>query len=231
MSQRLLGIILMGALAVGAAGCSDSTGADGTVPVTVSLRIDGTAPAAAAIDGAALVLAGPIDPSEVTSLVVNVTGLSFLSCSTDCAGSDADPDSDCCGQWYNVSVGDAPVPIDLMALPTEENNPLVIASGKLPIGEYQRIRINVGEALIWFSTDQSKGQALFPANPDPTLDEGYPVTVPSGRLNTNVGLTVEDDGTGVAVEVSLVFDPNMTFQNVHTTGSGKVILTPQFRLF
>ena len=118
----------------------------------------------------------------------------------------------------------------VMALPTEDDSVFVLAEGELPIGEYQRIRINVGEALIWFATDQSKGQAAFPANPDPDVDEGYPVTVPSGRLNTNVGLTVEDDGTGIAVPVSLVFDPNMTFKNVHTTGSGKIILTPQFRM-
>jgi hypothetical protein len=45
-----------------------------------------------------------------------------------------------------------------------------------------------------------------------------------------VGLNIEDDGAGAPVPVSLVFDPAMTFNNVHTTGSGKVILTPQFRL-
>lgn len=224
MSQKLLGLAVLGTLAVGATACSDTSGTNGTVPVTVTMQIDGAALAASAFDGAALLLAGPIDASEVDSLFVEVTGLSFLYCDSTCMADTTDLDDDCCGEWHDVSVaGDTW--IDLMHLPMDVDSAVVIASGDLPIGEYQRIRINVGGAFIWFNTEQSTGQEVF------MVDQEYGVTVPSGRLNTNVGLTVEDDGTGMPVPVNLVFDPAMTFQNVHTTGSGKVILTPQFRLF
>lgn len=222
--KKLLGIALMGTLAAGATACSDTSGVNGTVPVTVSMQLDGSAFAAAAYDGAALLLAGPIDASEVDSLWVEVTGLSFLSCDSACMADTTDVNDDCCGEWQHLSLA-SPVVIDLMALPADADSAFVIASGDLPIGEYQRIRISVANASIWFNTDQSTGPTDFLAG------EWHDVTVPSGRLNTNVGLTVEDDGTGLPVPINLVFDPNMTFQNVHGTGSGKVILTPQFRLF
>jgi len=231
MSQKLLRIAVLGTLAVGAAACSDTAGVTATAPVAVSLKIDGSALASSALDGTALLSMGRINASEVDSLFIEVTGLSFLSCDSTCpdAGTnpmngDANPENDCCGEWITLPL-DAPAWIDLMALPADADSAFVIASGDLPIGEYQKIRINVSGAFIWFNTDQSKGQEQF------LPDTEYGVTVPSGRLNTNVGLTVEDDGTGVPLAVNLVFDPGMTFQNVHTTGSGKVILTPQFRLF
>lgn len=240
--KRFLGIALAAGL-ISATACTDSSGVNETAPVTVSMQIDGSALASAGFDGTALLSMGGINPGEVGALLVEVTGLSFLSCDADCADPDPDPDPDpnsdpdpdpdpdpdeCCGYWTHLPLEES-VTIDLMALPTEEDGAFVIASGDLPIGEYQKVRISVGVAEIWFNTDQSKGQAEFLPNVYPD-DPGYPVTVPSGRLNTNVGLTVEDDGTGVPLEVSLVFDPAMTFNNVHTTGSGKVILTPQFRL-
>ena len=222
--KKLLGIALLGTLAAGATACSDTSGVNGTVPVTVSMQLDGSALAAAAYDGAALLLAGPIDATEVDSLWVEVTGLSFLSCDSACMADTTDADNDCCGEWHHLTVA-ADTWIDLMALPADADSAFVIASGDLPIGEYRKIRISVGGAFIWFNTEQTTGPENF------FVDTEYGVTVPSGRLNTNVALTVEDDGTGNAVPINLVFDPNMTFKNVHTTGSGKVILTPQFRLF
>lgn len=236
--KRLIGMALVSGLAVSAVACSDTSGVNETAPVSVSLQIDGAALASAGFDGSALLLMGGIDPMEVDSLFVEVTALSFLTCDSDCvADPDPDPDPDpsdpdpnpdpdpaeCCGYWTDLPL-DESVVINLMALPTVDDSVFVLANGELPIGEYQKIRIYVGDATIWFNTDQSKGQAEF------LPDTEYGVTVPSGRLNTNVGLTIEDDGTGLPVPVSLVFDPNMTFNNVHTTGSGKVILTPQFRL-
>jgi hypothetical protein len=224
MSQKLLGVALLGALAVGAAACSDTAGVNGTAEVAVSMRIDGSAVAVSSFDGSALLSMGKLNPSEVDSLFVEVTGMSFLSCDSACMADTTAVDDECCGEWHHLAL-ETPVMIDLMALPADADSAFVIASGDLPIGEYQKIRINVGEASIWLNTYQSKGQEEF------LPDTPYGVTVPSGRLNTNVGLTVEDDGTGLPVAINLVFDPNMTFQNVHTTGSGKVILTPQFRLF
>ena len=242
--KRFLGIALAAGL-VSATACTDSSGVNEMAPVTVSMQIDGSALASAGFDGSALFSMGGISPAEVDSLWVEVTGLSFLSCDSNCADPDPDPDPDpnadpdpdpdeCCGYWTDLPLNQ-PVWIDLMNLPIEDDSVFVLAEGELPIGEYQKIRIGVGDAQVWFNTDQSKGQSDFPAG------EWHDVTVPSGRLNTNVGLTIEDDGTGLPVPVamvpfvkevavSLVFDPAMTFNNVHTTGSGKVILTPQFRL-
>jgi hypothetical protein len=233
--KRHVGMALVLGLAVSAVACSDSSGVHDTAPVSVSMQITGSALASSGFDGTALLSMGGISASEVDSLFVEVTGLAFLSCDSDCVNdpdpdpdpsSDPDPDPDqdeCCGYWTHLPL-DESVVINLMALPTEDDSVFVFAEGELPIGEYQKIRIYVGDASVWFNTDQSKGKAEF------LPDTEYTVTVPSGRLNTNVGLTIEDDGAGAPVPVSLVFDPAMTFQNVHTTGSGKVILTPQFRL-
>jgi hypothetical protein len=187
---------------------------------------------------------GGIAPKDVDSLLVEVTGLSFLSCDVDCQNGNpdsepaSDPDSDpddegCCGYWTHLTV-EPSVVIDLVHLPTADEDGFVIASGKLEIGNYQKIRITVGDAYVRFNQPQKKGQWEIPVDEVTGLSDSIPVTVPSGRLNTNVGLVVGDDGSGgdtpVPEEITLLFDPNMTFKNVHTTGSGKVILTPQFRL-
>jgi hypothetical protein len=111
-----------------------------------------------------------------------------------------------------------PLTVDLLALPSEEDSAVVIASGTLPEGEYERMRFLVSASWIFLNTGATVGNSTF----DP--DVSYEVKVPSGStsgLKTDLSFTVVTD-----TSVNLLFSPIATFENVTATGSGKVILSP-----
>ena len=107
--------------------------------------------------------------------------------------------------------------IDLLHLPLEGQPGLVVGSGSLPPGTYDRARLLVTDGVIWLNTPIVTPQGdTLPAN------TAIPVTFPSGELRVDVDFTVPDGGG----DVPLVFDEDQSFAHIVITGDGKVILTP-----
>jgi hypothetical protein len=151
--------------------------------------------------------------SNVSLLTVTVTGIQCLSTDSALAADSG---------WMDVTL-DTPVTLDLLALPTADSSPVVIASGMLPEGSYTKVRLRVDDAHIMFVDDMTVGNASF------TADTDYLVTIPSGPqtgIKTDVQFDVAADSAGTVIDVPLLFDPAATFVNATATGSGKVILAP-----
>jgi len=110
---------------------------------------------------------------------------------------------------------------------TEDESPLVIASGAVLVGDYASVRLFVDEAVIRFSEAVSLGLSLtFDADFD------YDVSIPSGEetgIKTDAEFSVVADAEGNVNDVGLLFSPGATFLNVTGTGSGEVILAPVIR--
>lgn len=227
MMRKILGLAVAGAVAVGVGACTDSAGLDTMGSVEVTMH-QSAVPLVQIADGVALSgfeAEGKVSPSQVDSLVIMVTGISFLGDSSDVA---TDPDAeDCCGYWIHLGLTD-PVGIDLANLPDETTNPLIIAAGDVPVGMYRMVRLLVGDAYVIFNEPINVGNAQSFAEDTP-----HAVTVPSGMqtgLKTNTDFEVTADGDGNPTEVNLVFDPTSTYNNLHGTGSGKIMLSPIFRV-
>jgi hypothetical protein len=227
MIRKILGLAVAGAVAVGTSACTDSAGPHTTGSVEVTMQ-QSTAPLVQIADGLALTgldAAGKVSPSQVDSLVIMVTSISFLADTSDVA---TDPEAeDCCSYWIHLGLTD-PVWIDLANLPDETTNPLIIAAGDVPVGMYRMVRLLVGDAYVIFNEPIQVGNAA-------SFAEGVPhgVTVPSGAqtgLKTHTDFEVTADGDGNPLEVNLVFDPSSTYNNLHGTGSGKIMLSPIFRV-
>ena len=110
--------------------------------------------------------------------------------------------------------------IDLRNLPTEAEGGIVLASGSVPPGVYDRVRLVVREGFIWLNTEVVTPQGdTLPAN------TAIPVFFPSGALVVDAQLTVPDGGG----DVPLIFDAAQTFAHVIVTGDGRVIVTPVMR--
>jgi hypothetical protein len=217
--RKMIGLILIAA-AVSTAACSDSTGVEGTAPVDVSMRMDGSTLSAAGFAGVfgSSAMEGVV-PSQVDSLFVLVTSVSFLPAESE----DSDSTDSADTEWIFL-VPDTAIRIDLMALPTDDDS--LFVTGELPVGDYRKIRMQVSDAAVWFNETITQG----PATLDPNTE--HPVDVPSGStsgIKTDLGFTVEDDGNATPAAVNLLFDPSLTFSNLHVTGSGKVMLSPVFK--
>jgi hypothetical protein len=158
----------------------------------------------------------PLDRDNVLSLTVVVTAIEFLPVFEGDSTEDG-------GGWISLELSE-PVELDLLALPTEGESPLVIAAGNVEPGDYRNVRLLIGDATIVFDQPFSIGLAEF--------DGEHPVTVPSGAqtgLKTDIAFTVEADGDGNPQDLNLLFDPGITFLNAIATGNGTVILTPVLR--
>jgi hypothetical protein len=110
--------------------------------------------------------------------------------------------------------------LDLVHLPTDSANGLILASGDVPSGDYRHVRLEISDATIWFNTPVTAWNGLtFKA------DTGYSVLIPSAQqtgLKTDAGLTVPDGGG----DVTLIFDTDATIRGALVTGSGKIVVVP-----
>jgi len=121
--------------------------------------------------------------------------------------------------WYTLTVVSGGR-IDLMHLPTETDVALVLATGDVPPGDYQRVRLVVSEGYIWLNTEIVTPQGdTLPAN------TAIPVVFPTGGIMVAVEFTVPEGGG----DIPLVFDAAETFAHVLVTGDGRVIVTPVMR--
>jgi hypothetical protein len=206
------------ALAPAMAACGDSAPALAPVAARISIA-DDISVQRGALDWFASV-SGPavaISPDTVHSLVVVVTEVQFLPVTAD----EADA-----GGWLALTL-DQPVSLDLMALPSESEGGIEIASGQVPVGSYAKVRLLVSGGEIVFD-----GPITLGAAPDFVGGTPYPVTIPSGSqtgLKTDVAFEVTAGADQTANVAHVVFEPGTTFLNVAATGSGRVNLNPVLR--
>jgi hypothetical protein len=218
--DRIFGKLLgLSALAL-VVGCTSSTEADGfgSVRFTFQQQAPPAILLSAGLDEAGWNVEG-VDVGLVSSLEITIADIMVLPVNED-AGDDESP------AWVPVGLTE-PVTLDLRSLPSEEDTPLIIASGQLPIGDYGNVRLMVSAAEVEFTEAITVGQHTFDATPT-----AHTVEIPSvenSGLKTNLRFSVSGDDSGAAVDVGLVFDPEATFLHVVTTGSGKVMLTPVIR--
>jgi hypothetical protein len=126
------------------------------------------------------------------------------------------------GDWYSLEVvGNGR--IDLMHLPGEEGDGLIIAAGEIPPGVYSHLRLFVSEAVIWFNAAiERPNGVLFEA------DVGYEVVIPSvdeTGIKTKLGFEVPEGGG----EIVLVFDTENMMARAIASGSGEIIVAPVLR--
>lgn len=174
---------------------------------------DGSSSTTAPAPATAMADEGRLTTGDISSLMVTVTGVQFLR--ADAAG-DAD------SGWVSVTL-DEPATLDLLALPTADESPLVFASGTVAVGSYKQVRLFVNDAQVTFATDLTVGQATF------TADTEYPVTVPSADqsgIKTDAAFDIVADSEGAVADIPLFFDPSATFLNATITGSGNIMLAP-----
>jgi len=125
--------------------------------------------------------------------------------------------------WFSLAVlGNGRV--DLLDLPTDSSDGILLAAGRLPPGEYVAARLIITSATIWFNdTIPTDSIVLLP-------DTGYTVQLPHRRngamgILTRSGFTVPDDGG----DVLLLFDPDVTIGHVVVTGNGTILIRPVLR--
>lgn len=199
------------------ASCSDGTPSDSDL-VDVEFGIQRTGGSSASILGDVLTSANgeafAIAPDTVASLSLNVESIQVLPL----LNQDAEEDD---GSWITVELAQ-PVPIDLVALPTTGESPLVLATGSLPAGGYTNVRLFISDAVIVFKGPLSLGAAItFEGNIE------HVVTVPSAEqtgIKTDMSFNALEGS-----DVTLVFDETASFGNVTLTGNGQVILAPVIR--
>ena len=124
--------------------------------------------------------------------------------------------------WYSLDLV-GPARLDLVHLPTDSANGLVLASGNVPPGDYRHERLEITHATIRFDTTVTAWNGLT-FKPD----TGYAVLIPSAKqsgLKTDAGLTVPAGGG----DVTLIFDTDATIRGALVTGSGKIIVVPVIR--
>ena len=211
--KRLAATVLVAAFTTA---CSDQ-GPESTGDVDVTMQQTGAILAQVVNGWYASIVSGEasmvmVDPDTVETLTVRVTTIEFLPQGT------ADD-----GAWVALELGD-PVLLDLMALPTEDASPLVIASGSVEVGTYGNVRVFIDSASIRFKGPIALGSAI-------TFDGGvdHLVDIPSGTetgIKTDASFTVEADADGNVNDVSLLFSTGSTFQNVTATGNSMVIMSP-----
>lgn len=220
MAQLKLKAWGLGLVALVTAGC-EMSGLGGSAPATVTLQQTAGGSGSAAFQQVAgwfASVAGSeatIDVADVDSVLATVTRVEFLP-----KASEDDEDNDAAWQSLDV-VGNGR--IDLVNLPTESEDGIVIASGDVAAGDYWNVRFFLEDVTIWFNRQIQLGQA-FTYQPDTE----YGVMVPSGDqtgLKTDAEFSIPEGGG----EVSIVFDASASLANVTGTGTGMVILAPVLR--
>ena len=193
------------ALAISLTACDEATGPDGG-SLSVRMSRDDAATAAAAMVAADLVQAtmGPVALDAVASIDVTITAVQVQR-----EGEDEES-----GPWVTLDLV-APATVNLLALPTEGGEGLLVATGDLEAGTYAHLRLLFSEATITLSQDVTLGAITFTAGTE------YELTIPSGA---QTGIKVQLGGVevpeGGAAEVELLFDAATSIGNVLVTGNG-----------
>jgi len=151
------------------------------------------------------------------------------------AGGPFDPD----GWWARRGFGPPPPPpeslriddwlilevvsggrLDLLRLPTEADNGLVVASGAVPAGEYHGVALLIDSGTIWLNTP-----VVSPRGDTLAAGVGIPVAFPAMGVYVPTDVTVPVGGGDFAI----VFDVSETLRTAIITPARKVVVAPVLR--
>jgi hypothetical protein len=123
-------------------------------------------------------------------------------------------------EWFTLDVVSGGH-LNLLALPTDTTNGIVLASASLPIGEYNAARLIVTSATIYFDTTFTTANGFtFKA------DTGYTVTLPVRDsvmgIMTKAGFTL----SALSPTVVLAFDPRTMINGAIVSASGQILIRP-----
>jgi len=202
------------ALSLSLMACDEPTGPDrGSLSVRMSR--DDAATAAAAAVAADLVQAtmGPVALDAVASIDITITSIQVQR-----EGEDEEN-----GPWVTLDLV-APATVNLLALPTEGGEGLLVATDEVEPGTYAHLRLLFSDASITLAQDVTLGATTF------TAGTAYELKIPSGE---QTGIKVQLGGVevpeGGAAEVELLFDAATSVGNVLVTGHG-LQMTPVLRV-
>lgn len=122
--------------------------------------------------------------------------------------------------WYTLQLSGSGH-LDLMHLPTDTANALMLAVGTVPPGSYGAARLFVSDAKIYFDTvitSRDSGVVFQP-------DTGYTVTIPSAArtgIKTREGFTIPDG----ASDVVLLFDVDTAVRHAVALRDGTILIVP-----
>ena len=192
------------ALSVAIAACSDSLSLDAAGDVAMTLQrasspLVGGAPQSETQTRS-------VDQDTVRSFRVTITAIQCLH---------AQGDSNA-GQWSTVQLH-APITINLMALPGEQDSALVFASGQLEAGSYARVRFVVQNPTINFKGNVSFGLGgVLQGNTD------YAVALQGSSPTTIEAAVAFDVSNDSQSQVALLFDATQSLGTVTLNGNGTV---------
>lgn len=216
---RRVGAIGAAALALSLAGCSDDeiAGPPDTGPVT--FYVGSSDAASASLVSAALAsTAGarpPIDPEAIASLEITVGLIEAHHISTPGSATTTPT-------WVGIPL-DPPVVIDPATLAAGEVE--AFASGQLPAGDYNNVRLIPESVTVQFLTSSSTTPLVVGNHEFAPAPATHPVTVPSGEIRIPTAhFTVDGNGDVVLI----VWDVDETAADVNATGSGTILLRPVF---
>ncbi len=190
--------------------------------------------------------AGRVPRQAVELLQVTVTGIQILPYCED--AEEENGDGQCEDLWETLDLEGNTYKLNLLALPSEEEDAVVLAEGTVPAGEYHKIRLFVSDAIVAFGEEISVGQSSFAAFDsgegyvvdDTTTWFVHPLEIPSAQntgIKADIDLMVEDtdpdpdpDPDADPEPVELLFDADATFKNVIATGSGRVKMPPVLKV-
>jgi hypothetical protein len=236
-NRNTSGVVAALGICMIAAACGEVAGIDdGMGEVQVTLQ-EATAEAlfqvvTADFAAAPEATAGRVPRELVRTLNVTVTGIQILPFCEE-AG-EGNGDGQCEDLWETLDLGDTTYDLDLLNLPSEDEDAVALAEGTVPIGEYHKIRLFVSDATVSFFEDVAVGHTTFLAydadenhDPDdPNTDTVHPVEIPSVQntgIKADIALEVTEETAG---DVGLLFDADATFRNVIATGNGRVLVPP-----
>ena len=122
--------------------------------------------------------------------------------------------------WETMTLA-APVTVNLLSLPTEEDGGIELFDGDLPPGAYVRLRFLVSEIEMTLAAPLTLGRFTFPAGEPLSVGLEDPwVRVPGAFF------TVADDSTST---VDVFFDPGATIGRLVVTPGGQLRFVPVMR--
>jgi hypothetical protein len=216
MSKAMVRLALGAFLVAGAAAC-DSTGPTRTGEVTVALSTSGAFGTLAYGDVDVTLESGAtgnVSLSIVESILVTVTRVDVMGPTGDEEGTRG---------WVSLNLV-TPAPFNLLQLPSELGDGMLLARGELEAGAYSNVRLFVENATITFSSDVTIGGG--PQARTYAAGEPHALRIPSatqtGVKIPMAGFTISEDE---AADVVLVFDPAASVQTVNATQSF-IIMSP-----
>lgn len=221
MNERIgrIGSTLLAALvALGLSACGDTTGPEGMGTATVQMdRSGGSSSSLALSTVAADARFARVDLDSVAAIHVDVDSVEVHRIG-DGEDGEGDGEGPTAG-WYGVAVTEAA--LDLLALPVDET--LTIASGSVPAGAYNQLRLFISGATVDFAEGYDPdGEGGIEAGAT-----GVPLVIPS---SDQTGIKVPglsfDVPADAESEVTVSFDEGASVQNLTVTGTGEVRMTP-----